>query len=188
MRRRTCDQHDDVTTTLTVAASSSGTLPDPRDTDADKDEPRTARSALDFIGAYSIIYHRPTCQCSELSDRRFACAFLATSFCWCLAHSCMWWCGHLSWRLRQTVSFSWLLSNADKSADARTLIKLAITHDALLGLVRCWSLPLYCHLHQQFVDYGRMRQAHCLDRSFIRVCSRVTRGMQLFSCSRSCRT
>ena len=54
------------------------------------------------------------------------------------------------------------------------------------------SLPLYYHLHQQFVDYGKTRQAHCLEGSFIRlcvcVCSRVSRGMHLFSCSRSCRT
>ena len=86
------------------------------------------------------------------------------------------------------MSFSQLLSNADKCADARTIIKHAITHDAQLGLLCAAgdaSLPPYCHLHNQFVDNGRMMQAHCLDGSFICVCSRVTRGMQLFSCRRS---
>ena len=93
MWRRTCDQHD-VTTTSTIAASSSGTLPDPRD--ADMDEPRTAGSALDFFGAYAIINHRPMCQYLELFDRRSLALFLETSLCWCLVNSCTWWCGHLS--------------------------------------------------------------------------------------------
>ena len=80
----------------------------------------------------------------------------------------------------RTISQMHALSSSMQSHNAQL---------ALLCAVGDASLPLYCHLHQQFVDYGRMKRAHCLDGSFIRVCVcfHVTRDMQLFRCSRPCR-